>query len=358
MSKSKKAINILTSFNGIYLSGFYIRNEATITALALLFENVHLPNQLEMVIEFAKKNVLDPENRIKDLGFGIKAIDPADENDDPFVGLSEAQRLTAHKYLYLSHIFCMRNHELLPTVFTTDMLKNSNPMIVKLVKKGKPGQLNTYKVSPAPQIVLLNGLDQIESKLNDGYVPIIGQENSTYGISNKLFKDNKAIASILAMKSIEMLLPSFKDAKPQDILEAREKLKDFLPPFWSSMLKLSVDAKTIIKDSSTSIEAIKECQNIVDTLVRPALVDLIVKMEKERRNWFYKIISPVSNAVKMVIGNPSLNQATLIRASLALATDMTSEYIQNKQKVEDLKSDTGLTYLLEVHKKLKKTSSR
>lgn len=159
------------------------------------------------------------------------------------------------------------------------------------------------------------------------------------------------------MKSIEMLLPDFKEAKPQDLLEARERLKNHLPPFWSSMLKLSTDAKKITKESKDVSEAIKECQNLVDTLVRPALVDLVLKIEKERRNWFYKIVSPLANTVKLFVGNPSVNPAALIKGSLAMATDMTADYIQTKQKIDDLKAESGLTYLLEVHKNLSQKGS-
>ena len=80
----KNILSSLTSFNGLYLSGFYIRNEATITALSLLFEKVHLPNQLELVIEFAKKHIIDPENKLSDIKFKIESINSADKDDDPF----------------------------------------------------------------------------------------------------------------------------------------------------------------------------------------------------------------------------------------------------------------------------------
>lgn len=355
--KEKEFLSSLTTFNGIYLSGFYIKNEATVTALSLLFEKVHLPNQLELVIEFAKKNIISPENIMPGWDVNIESIEEKDSQLDPFEGLTEIQKLTVKRYLLFSLDFCIQNQELFPTVFTTDMLKNSRALNVELIKKGKDGGLNTYQVELAPLIVSLDEFSKISNKLNEGYIPIIGQEK-IYNDKSSIFNNNKEVASILAMKSIEMLTPSFKSAKPEDILEAREKLKDHLPPFWTSMLKLSTDAKKIIKDSSSTNEAINECQNIVDILVRPALVDLVLKIEKERRNWFYKIVSPVANTVKLLIGNPSLNQAALIRSSLALATEMTSEYIQNKQKIEDLKTDSGLTYLLKVHTQLTKKSRR
>jgi hypothetical protein len=351
--KDKELLNNLSTFNGVYLSGFYIKNKATVTALSLLFEKVHLPNQLEMVIEFAKNYLFDPENRFPDIKIEIESIEDEGGQDDPLAGLNEVEKLTAQKYLYVSQMFCIHNHELFPTIFTTDMLENNKVLDVKLIKKGVKGKLNKYRVTPAPQIVSLNGLSAIKTKLDNGFVPIIGQEK-LYDTALNVFKDNKAVASILAMKSVEMLLPSFKSAAPGDILEARDKLKDHLAPFWTSMLKLSMDAKKIIKDSKTSKEAIDECQNIVDTIVRPALVELIVKMEKERKNWFYRIVSPVANTVKLFVGNPPLTQAALIKSSLALATEMTSEYVQSKQKIEDLKSESGLTYLLEVHRKLRK----
>jgi len=350
---NKSTLKTLTQFNGIYLSGFYIRNPATITALSLLFEKVHLPNQLELVIEFSKNYILDPDNILEMPQVHIKTM--RGNTQDPFLGLNEAQKLTVHKYLFLSHSFCIHYHELFPTVFTTDMLKNNKVFNVKMIKKGETGQKNLYRVTTAPQLVTLDAMFLIKSKLDEGFVPILGQEGFA-NLNKSIIASNKAIAAVLAMKSVEMMLPSFISANPQDILEARDKLKDHLPPFWSAMLRLSNDTKNIIKESRSEEEAINECQNIVDTLVRPALIELVTKMEKERRNWFYRIVSPVANTVKLLIGNPRLDQASLIRTSIALASDLTSEYLLSKQKIEDLKSESGLTYLLEVNKTLNKNS--
>ena len=61
----------ISKFKAVYCSGIAIPNQASVAALSLLFEQVHLPNNLELVVDFAKRyRFLDvPE----DLEFDVDA---------------------------------------------------------------------------------------------------------------------------------------------------------------------------------------------------------------------------------------------------------------------------------------------
>src|SRR5690606_5515350 len=96
---------------------------------------------------------------------------------------------------------------------------------------------------------------------------------------------DSSVAALIAMKSIEMVLPATKGVKPELILEAREKLSNHLPQFWSVMLKFSKEGKEIIKNAKSGEEANLECRNLVDTTIRPVLIDLNEKIIKDRKNW-------------------------------------------------------------------------
>lgn len=350
---SKDLSKQLSRFEGAYLSGFFIDNPAMITASALLFEKIYLPNQLEMVIEISKKYRISFAEFEK-YGMTFTEINGnVQTTANPLSHLNDEQSKTAQAYLILAHQFCMRNHELFPTVFETDLLKNNEVFDVKLVKKGENGALNTYNVKPNPIQVTTEGQMALENRIKNGSVPIIGLDNIDAGLLNSRKIPDKSVAALLAMQSIEMLLPGTKAVEPQIILEARDRLSNHLPQFWSAMLKFSKDGKIIIDQSKNIQEAICECQNIIDTTIRPILIDINEKIIREEKNWFYRILSPVGEKIKFVIGKPSLTNMDLLTASMSLATDIGTDYLQHKRKLNELKDEAGLTYLIKLGKFVK-----
>ena len=350
---SKQLSKKLTQFEGTYMSGFFVTNPAMVTALSLLFEKVYLPNQLELVTEITKKFKISTayDDKIK------VNFEEIDENgfkslDNPLEQLSPTELKTAENYLLMAHHFCMKHNELFPEVFETDMLKENAVFDVKLIEKGKNGKKNKYRVKTNPLEVTLDGFEQIENRLQNGSVPLIGLGQLNINKLNKTKVQDKSIAALIAMQSIEMVLPATKGVEPQLILEARDKLSDHLPQFWSSMLKFSKDGKKIIEQSSNMQEAISECQNLVDTTIRPTLIDLNQKIIRDNKNWFYKILSPIGDKLKLVVGKPDLTNLDLLSTSMSLATDVGLDYIQHKRKIKELKDEAGLTYLLKLGKQI------
>ena len=351
--KEKELSKRLTSFEGAYLSGFFMTNQSMVTAMSLLFEKIYLPNQLELVIELSKKYKIetsfDKERKMK-----FERIDGGKRIvENPLEELTPAQQKTAQDYLLIAHQFCMRNHELFPTIFETDLLQNNEVFDVELIEKGKNGALNKYQVKPNPLQVTMEGMHELENRLKRGSVPLIGLgefDLSTTKIDNI---PDSSVAALIAMKSIEMVLPATKGVKPELILEAREKLSNHLPQFWSVMLKFSKEGKEIIKNAKSSEEANLECRNLVDTTIRPVLIDLNEKIIKDRKNWFYKILSPVGNSLKFLVGKPNLTNMDLLKTSMSLATEVGVDYLNHKRKLNELKDEAGLTYLIKLGKNIK-----
>lgn len=351
--REKELSKRLSSFEGAYLSGFFMTNQSMVTAMSLLFEKIYLPNQLEMVIELSKKYKIETSID-KDFEMKFERVD-GDKLiiENPLDDLTSAQQKTAQDYLLIAHQFCMRNHELFPAIFETDLLENNEVYNVELIEKGKNGALNKYRVKTNPLQVTTDGLHELENRLKRGSVPLIGLgefDLSTTKIGNI---PDSSVAALIAMKSIEMVLPATKGVKPELILEAREKLSNHLPQFWSVMLKFSKEGREIIKNAKSSEEANLECRNLVDTNIRPVLIDLNEKIIKERKNWFYKILSPVGNSLKFIVGKPSLTNMDLLTTSMALATDVGVDYLNHKRKLNELKDEAGLTYLLKLGKNIK-----
>lgn len=157
----RELLNSITHFKGIYLSGFFISNPATVTALSLLFENIHLPNQLEILLEFAKSYDLQLKKTSSIIN--IKIGEGEDGDKEMFDGLTPRQQETAKLYLLQSHIFVSKNHELFPQVFTTEMVKETKPFKLELLEKGGDGNRYKYQGSFNAEISS-QGIDEIIPK--------------------------------------------------------------------------------------------------------------------------------------------------------------------------------------------------
>lgn len=316
-------------------------------ALGLLFEKVYLPNNIELAAEFARRfRLRSSGDRFKSL-----VIEPDSPNAaDPFQGLTPDQRETAMKYMDWCMNCALKNHELFGDVIESDAFGGTGPLKTTLVKQGGPGELNQYQVEQVPLTLTGEDIDKIPSLISAGYVPVVGNlyARELMGMRPDGNQRAKELAALLAMKSIEMFFPATEPVPAAVILEARDKLKDHLPQFWSAMLKLSVDLKTLIKDANSAQEVSVLGAEMVDTIVRPALIDLNHKIELERKQWFRRVFGSVYKALKVVAANPPVTQDQLIRSSLLLGAEASMNLAEQIQKIETMKNEAGLTYLLEL----------
>lgn len=346
----KSTMDSIGQFKAAYCSGFLIHDSSLITAMALLFEKVYLPNSIEFIKEFSKHYQILPGPLSKDSGFSMTITDYySGKEANPFSDLTEQQQQTVLLYFECAVQFIFANGLLFPDVFETPLFENGQPLEITLVKKGKPGKKNLYKGTPKPLLLTENDEDSLPSLLSKGYVPVVGHRLHEVPLQKAVDNTSaKQLAALLGMTSISVLFPETKAAEPEVILEARERLSDHLPPFWSSMLKLSIDLKARIEDCRNTKEIFEETQDLVDTTVRPALIDLNSKMQKERKNFFYKILSSTYRGLRLMVGNPPLTQQQLLTNALILGSDVVMSSAGNMKVIEALKEDAGLTFLLEL----------
>lgn len=337
----------ITSFRAVYCSGLAIPNQATMAALGLLFEKVYLPNNIEFAVEFARRFRLRKSNeRFKSL-----RIEPAlTDSSDPFLGLTPDQRETAMNYMGWCIHCSIQNYELFGDVIESDAFGGSGPLKATLVEQGGPGKQNTYQVERVPLVLTGEDHDRIPSLISSGYIPVVGNLYAQELMGERPDGNIRAkeLAALLAMKSIEMFFPATEPVPASVILEARDRLKDHLPHFWSAMLKLSADLKILAKDSKSSQEVSVLGAEMVDMIVLPALIDLNHKIELERKQWFRRIFGCVYKALKVVATNPPMTQDQLIRSSLLLGAEASMNLTEQMQKIETMKNEVGLTYLLEL----------
>lgn len=347
----------LSNFRAVYCSGFFIPDPAIISALSLLFEKVYLPNNIEFVKEFSKKYriklIATPKEEPASFDFPDFFTG---KEEDPFEDLTREEQETARLYLDIGLNMVLRYAGLFPEVFESELFADSEPFEITLVKKGKPGNKNLYKGELKPFMLSMGDEETFPRLLSSGYVPVVGSVQPESVVTKQLDEiSTKQLAALLGMKSVQMLFPQTKAVGPQVILEARERLSDHLPAFWSSMLKLTVNLKNMIRDCTTPKEVHFEAQEMVDTTIRPALIDLKNKMLKDKKNFFFKILSPVQKGLRLIAGNPILTQQQLLTSALLLGADVAMSTAENMRTIEALKEESGLTFLLEFEKIIKKS---
>jgi hypothetical protein len=331
-------MSTIDTFCAVNASGLLIPDRRAITALALLFDKVHLPAHIKPVKSFAQRYRISSEiDKI------LKSTITSDGVEiDPFSDLDSEERKTALRYLHWSLAFSVEYMELFGEVFQTDAFEGRRVLDIKLVRegspdeqerykdgqeldfnvviKGRPGIHERYKVRLAP-MVLTDDDDMYPRLIEDGYVPIVTHRDITIDDSERLdLATTKQMTALLAMKSVEMLFPRTRAARPDVILEARHKLRDQLPQFWSAMFKLTNDLRKLYKEMSGDSTIQIEAENLVDSTVRPALLDLRHKLEAERKQWFFKVLSSIQKGLRLMIGNPPLTLRLVISSALVLAS--------------------------------------
>ncbi len=328
-------------FTGIYMSGFYINNPRLLTVMCLLFDQVYLPNHLEYVIEFSKKYKF-----IDSRDFNDKiVIEPMhDDTTDPFAHLSTTQRNTANQYLQAVMKFSIHHYKLFGEIIKSDFFPDDEVLKAELVKKGAPGEKNTYNVSVNSMTVTLENQERTTNILESGAIPIFGKHHIRQQMQADKYP-SKFLTSLLAMKSIDLVLPPIKSVEPEIILQARYNLREYLPLFWAEMLRFSQKFKHSLTPGTSIDDVIIESNDFVDVHIRPIIIEINHKMVKDRETRFKNLISPnPKDKIHLSIGNPGSTQLELIKAGISLETGMDYHNVIPRSNADH----SGLTFLLNL----------
>jgi hypothetical protein len=343
--------NSLARFSAIYCSGAYIPNGEAVTAMALLFDQVYLPNNVTLIREFVRKYNVAPILSDSNYTTSINIVSDEGESsyDSLFSGLTPAQGSSAKNYLARALTFANHYADLYGPIFQSEMFPGEKKFQIKTERSDESNSGNKFKVSFSNTISFETDDETYFPKLLDqGLVPVVGRFHAASPLSSHDVASTRQLASLLAMKAVEMVLPKTAATHPEIILEARYKLRHQLPAFWSAMLKASVELRKFAADGKSQVEVSREATDLVDRTIRPALIDLATKLEKERKDWFYRILSPVRSGLRLLVGNPPLTQQQLITNAMILASDTCLSIADNMRSIDSLKRESGLAYLLDL----------
>ena len=91
---------------------------------------------------------------------------------------------------------------------------------------------------------------------NNGWILIGDDEETPMPILSKKNKSVRQLTSILAEECIKIVLPECLAISPEQILEARDKLKEQLIPFRMTMQKMSSRLRELVKETQPSVPMI------------------------------------------------------------------------------------------------------
>lgn len=325
--------------------------------MALIFERIHIPSNLEIIKDFCRTHrvqrygpLVAPHGRKEWLDVTILGEDG--RVADPFSGLPPVAAESARQYLRWGRSFLFKYHELFPEVFETDLLEDGEAFEVELVEEGvSKGGLNQYRVRPSPMTLTEGGMSSISGLLARGYVPVVGAYGPAPSAADPT-PSAKRLASLLAMEAVDLVVPATRAVESGLILEARDRLTDELGLFWAAMFRLTRELAQHARDPAADPDLISEARFLVDTAVRPSLLELHRRLELERKKWFHRILLPVKSGLRLAVGRPPITHYDLLTSALMMGLEIGAAAHEHDEAVNSLRSSAGLTFLLRAHEEL------
>jgi hypothetical protein len=343
----------LAAFEAVYCSGLFITDPALVTALAILFDRVYLPNYIEYVLEFPRRFRI--ENRsILPLTRSDISIRGNDSGDFSVLSnLTPEQRLTALNYMIMTEAFHRQYQPLLGSVFESSLEPHWDKTTAAQIASPIRGHLQPGRVQAGLRMnIQAHPQPYVDGLIEAGVVPVLGAHHIPTVETHASPRVARNVAAILAINAVRLVLPATRGAPPEVILEARHRLRDYLPPFWVSMMSLSVSIREAISQGGQSPEIDRAIADTVDTVVFPTLIELKHKLAKERRQWFHRILARGGRTLHVAMGHPDATAVDFISAGLMLGADVAIDAAQAASMATEARRNSPLTLLLELDRLL------
>lgn len=340
-------------FEAVYCSGIFVPDGALVTALAILFDRVHIPNYVEYALEFPRRF------KIVAMGQPMSSVTEVESKfefgpEPPgFDKLSGEQRTTFKLYLSQAASFYRRYHELFGPVFDS----SSNPMKnIKAIQVGpslEPGK-KLWRVETRVAFTLDEGAQPYTDRLiSAGVIPVLGAYHVPAVDVAHTERVARYVASVLAINAARLVLPATRPTSAEIILEARHRLREYLPPFWAAMMSLSASLRAMARNLNDKTELNRAAAELTDTLVYPALIDLRRKMRADRRRWFHQILSQGRNTLRFMMGRADVTTSDLISAGLMLGANVALDVAEEVATVTPPTAQGQLAALIHLDRALR-----
>lgn len=350
-----------------------IPDKKTITALCLVFDKVHVwtlqhghnyPSTPEKIREF---EAFHYEGRLNDPVVHIKLERWHDQ-------LCEVYGASGVRWTFDQTIELDRTQLLSYALqwypffhFITPLAKGADPVLVSVESNTEPdGGLLTYQkflsgvvrpktIQDMAQLLRQSRMLGIQREMraaarSAGGVCVSDETYPTVdSIDERPFWD--LFAPLLAQRLVSQRIPWNNALEAEEILEAREKLRDELNSFRGAMVELALDMSgCIMEDGKVEQRQLELLTDAHSTRVDLTLADLRSRIAKENKRLFKKMIEGAGGPLGLSSLAVSFLTSQWWVPAVGFALQSGWVYRDHKRLIAEMKRDTGLSFLLAVEK--------
>jgi hypothetical protein len=356
-------------FGGVLVGGLPSADQQTISSMALLFDRIYVPFNPTVTQEVIEKAVEQfrgiraIETRFfyadfKTTDFRMKEGSPLSMDQIANVGsyigsgkgasteeaIHDLFHRTAITLAVILHFYeqAISYMPLFSEIVYADIFDDGRPFNLQCLEDG------TWKATTKGIALPVGDANSLDSLIEKNYFPIVTSPSQFSG--HNIAVGTKALASLLAMKSITLLLPEVGQLNPYEVLEARNKLSDNLAHFWAGMLRLSKNVKSGIKSDANATDIIFGAQELVDSEILPAIIELKKQIQAEKKSLFFRLVGPIRSLVKLGIGVSMSNPHAITLAALDAGKVVSSEILKHVEALNSDEKRRMFSFLLELSK--------
>ncbi len=183
--------------------------------------------------------------------------------------------------------------------------------------------------------------------IQHGWIPLSDDPNLPAPVIQKLDSSADELATSLALRMLNIVLPAPRHVEPELLLKVREEMSDELGAFRLMALKLAPELRTVLSQSSNREELEREADFLVKTKVMPYVEEIRRKIQVERGILWRRVFSKTPKWLSL--GFACFNDPT----GVALATSLKEASKDAGALLDDayrlsIAGDPGVSLLLQL----------
>jgi hypothetical protein len=227
--------------------------------------------------------------------------------------------------------------------------KNFMPMVSAGFAKGLPGGQKAAINGPSWITYPANALLYAS---NNGCVLV--NDNPNLPILNvgggDLKANAKQLATIMALESVQFVLPNIRPMSIPELAAFRAETKDLVQPFRRAMLRLSKELNAAILSDTPLNDVKKEARFIAETTVEPELEQLKADLARPNKPWYRRVVDLVTAAPSIAGAFATMPTSLAIAKALAKATIILADIRDSQLEQEGIGKRGGFHYLLRIER--------
>jgi hypothetical protein len=288
---------------GVYYSDSHFKDLNAFTTFSLFFDEIHL------ITHSTTLSGKEPTEYFKNLPDEIQIALPNKVNESEILKLKEFTQFIMNNKVLIGDLLYYHNDLVGGSIsrFSQRLLSGSVPLddFVNFLagdteemrnfdkfKKDNPEfndeyhldiSATAYDLAKKNNWILIG--DQSEIKL-----PFMSEDENNV----------KFLSSLIAEECLRIILPKSISLNAEDILTARDKLKNEIVPFRMTLQKMSSLLRDGIRNSQSIDDVKKEARFLAESQVEPALNEIIRRIEIEKDKLWIKIFGKVVSWIPLV----------------------------------------------------------